>query len=81
LDPIEVLRFEQRAVKARRGGVELSRFYKGVPHMRRVTAILSVAAVVLMAAGLVATSAPGRNGAAPDVTKVTYKKYERGFGG
>jgi hypothetical protein len=30
---------------------------------------------------VVETSAPGRNGGAPDVTKVTYKKYERGFGG
>jgi hypothetical protein len=29
---------------------------------------------------VVETSAPARNGA-PNVTKVTYKKYERGFGG
>ena len=27
------------------------------------------------------TSAPARNGGAPNVTKVTYKKYERGYGG
>ena len=29
----------------------------------------------------VETSAPARNGGAANVTKVTYKKYERGFGG
>ena len=27
------------------------------------------------------TSAPARDGRAPTVTKVTYQKYERGFGG
>jgi hypothetical protein len=30
---------------------------------------------------VVETSAPARNGGAPNITKVTYKKYERGFGG
>jgi hypothetical protein len=30
---------------------------------------------------VVQTSAPARDGRAPNVTKVTYKKYERGFGG
>jgi hypothetical protein len=30
---------------------------------------------------VVETSAPARNGGAPTITKVTYKKYERGFGG
>ncbi len=30
---------------------------------------------------VVETSAPARDGRAPNVTKVTYKKYERGFGG
>jgi hypothetical protein len=30
---------------------------------------------------VVETSAPARDGRAPDVTKVTYKRYERGFGG
>jgi hypothetical protein len=30
---------------------------------------------------VVETSAPGRNGGAASVTKVTYKRYERGFGG
>jgi hypothetical protein len=30
---------------------------------------------------VVETSAPGRDGRAPNVTKVTYKRYERGFGG
>ena len=30
---------------------------------------------------VVETSAPARNGGAPNVTKVTYKRYERGFGG
>ena len=30
---------------------------------------------------VVETSAPTRNGGAPNVTKVTYKKYERGYGG
>ena len=30
---------------------------------------------------VVETSAPARNGGAPNVTKMTYKKYERGFGG
>ena len=30
---------------------------------------------------VVETSAPTRNGGAPNVTKVTYKKYERGHGG
>jgi hypothetical protein len=30
---------------------------------------------------VVETSAPARSGGAPNVTKVTYKKYERGFGG
>lgn len=30
---------------------------------------------------VVETSAPSRDGRAPNVTKVTYKKYERGFGG
>jgi hypothetical protein len=30
---------------------------------------------------IVETSAPARNGGAPNITKVTYKKYERGFGG
>ena len=30
---------------------------------------------------VVATSAPARGGGAPNVSKVTYKKYERGHGG
>jgi hypothetical protein len=30
---------------------------------------------------VVETSAPARNGGAPNVTKVTYKEYIRGFGG
>jgi hypothetical protein len=30
---------------------------------------------------VVETSMPARNGGAPNVTKVTYKRYERGFGG
>ena len=30
---------------------------------------------------VVETSAPARNGGAPNVTKVTYQRYERGFGG
>jgi hypothetical protein len=30
---------------------------------------------------VVETSAPARNGGAPNITKVTYKKYERGHGG
>jgi hypothetical protein len=30
---------------------------------------------------VVETAAPARNGAAPNITKVTYKKYERGHGG
>jgi hypothetical protein len=30
---------------------------------------------------VVETSAPSRNGGAPNVTKVTYKEYIRGFGG
>jgi hypothetical protein len=30
---------------------------------------------------VVETSTPARDGRAPNVTKVTYKKYERGFGG
>ncbi len=30
---------------------------------------------------VVETSAPARDGGAPNVTKVTYKKYVRGFGG
>ena len=30
---------------------------------------------------VVETSATARNGGAPNVTKVTYKRYERGFGG
>jgi hypothetical protein len=30
---------------------------------------------------VVETSAPTRNGGAPNVTKVTYKEYQRGFGG
>jgi len=30
---------------------------------------------------VVEASEPARNGGAPNVTKVTYKKYERGFGG
>ncbi len=30
---------------------------------------------------VVETSAPARNGGAPNVTKVTYKEYVRGFGG
>ena len=30
---------------------------------------------------VVETLAPTRNGRAPNVTKVTYKRYERGFGG
>ncbi len=30
---------------------------------------------------VVETSAPARNGGASNITKVTYKKYERGFGG
>ena len=30
---------------------------------------------------VVETSAPARGGGAPNVTKVTYKRYERGFGG
>ena len=30
---------------------------------------------------VVETSAPGRNGGAPNITRVTYKKYERGHGG
>ena len=30
---------------------------------------------------VVETSAPTRNGGAPNITKVTYKKYERGYGG
>jgi hypothetical protein len=30
---------------------------------------------------VVQTSAPARNGGAPNVTRVTYKKYVRGFGG
>jgi hypothetical protein len=30
---------------------------------------------------VVDTSAPARDGRAPNVTKVTYKRYERGYGG
>jgi hypothetical protein len=30
---------------------------------------------------VVEISAPARNGEAPNVTKVTYQRYERGFGG
>jgi hypothetical protein len=30
---------------------------------------------------VVETSAPARNGGAPSITKVTYRKYERGYGG
>jgi hypothetical protein len=30
---------------------------------------------------VIETSAPARNGAAPNVTKVTYTRYVRGFGG
>jgi len=30
---------------------------------------------------VVETSAPARNGGAPNITNLTYKKYERGFGG
>jgi hypothetical protein len=30
---------------------------------------------------VVETSAPARNGGAPNITKVTYKRYERGHGG
>ncbi len=30
---------------------------------------------------VVETSAPARYGGAPNITKVTYKRYERGFGG
>jgi hypothetical protein len=30
---------------------------------------------------VVEASAPARNGGAPNITKVTYKEYERGFGG
>jgi hypothetical protein len=30
---------------------------------------------------VVEISAPARNGGAPNVTRVTYKRYERGFGG
>ena len=30
---------------------------------------------------VVDTSAAARNGGAPNITKVTYKKYERGYGG
>jgi hypothetical protein len=30
---------------------------------------------------VVQTSAPARDGRAPNVTKVTYKRYERGYGG
>jgi hypothetical protein len=30
---------------------------------------------------VVETSAPARNGGAPNITKGTYKRYERGFGG
>jgi hypothetical protein len=30
---------------------------------------------------VVETSAPARDGRAPNVTKVTYKRYERGYGG
>ena len=30
---------------------------------------------------VVETSAPARNGGAPNITKVTYKRYERGYGG
>jgi hypothetical protein len=30
---------------------------------------------------VVETSAPGRNGGAPNITKVTYQRYERGHGG
>lgn len=30
---------------------------------------------------VVQTSAPARNGGAPNITKVTYKRYERGHGG
>ena len=30
---------------------------------------------------VVETSAPARTGAAPNVTKVTFKRYERGLGG
>jgi hypothetical protein len=30
---------------------------------------------------VVETSAPARSGGAPNVTKVTYKEYQRGFGG
>ena len=30
---------------------------------------------------VVETSAPARNGGAPNISKVTYKKYERGYGG
>ena len=52
------LRFESRAVKACRDGVELSRFWQECQLMRRVTAILSVAAVVLVAAGVVAQAKP-----------------------
>jgi hypothetical protein len=30
---------------------------------------------------VVDTSAPARNGAAPNVTRATYQRYERGHGG
>ena len=30
---------------------------------------------------VVETSAPARSGGAPNITKVTYKRYERGHGG
>jgi hypothetical protein len=30
---------------------------------------------------VVETSAPARNGGAPTITKVTYRRYERGHGG
>jgi hypothetical protein len=30
---------------------------------------------------VVETSAPARSGGAPNITRLTYKKYERGFGG
>jgi hypothetical protein len=76
LDPIEVLRFEQRAVKARRGGVELSRFYKGVPTYATCYSNSERGGGCPDGGRF-----GGRNGGAPDVTKVTYKKYERGFGG
>jgi hypothetical protein len=30
---------------------------------------------------VVETSAPARNGGGPNITKVTYQRYERGHGG